>query len=382
MNRSVKAPGIHVRKYAASIIIGVVGLFIIAASLSVLEGKYRFVSSSFDDWTANMSSQSLMYVMGYENHYFRQVFPEGMEPFSPSMLMFKLATNIDPEDPRSYLGTGLPGLALFDTEIVTAGEGTNITNMPIESAPPFEVLKKEREAAVKNVKQENGANESKAPSTKGKEVVFIYHSHSMESFLPHLEGVKDSNDAWHSTLNITDVGEKLGKELEKRGIGTVVNTDNITNMVRKRGWNYNDSYKMSEEVVTKAMAQNDDLNFLFDIHRDSQPRDITTVTINNKKYARPFFVVGEAHKGYEKNLKLANTLHDMLEKKYPGLSRGVFSKDKTQGNGVYNQDLSKNALIIEVGGYNNNMEELDRSAEALADAIAEYYWKNNNAKKS
>ena len=39
------------------------------------------------------------------------------------------------------------------------------------------------------------------------------------------------------------------------------------------------------------------------------------------------------------------------------LSRGVFGKDKTQGNGIYNQDLSKGALLVEFGGVDNHMAQ-------------------------
>ena len=54
------------------------------------------------------------------------------------------------DDPRSLLGRELPAFSLFDTEIAVAGEGTNYTNMPIESAPPLEILQAEKEAALQN----------------------------------------------------------------------------------------------------------------------------------------------------------------------------------------------------------------------------------------
>jgi len=73
---------------------------------------------------------------------------------------------------------------------------------------------------------------------------------------------------------------------------------------------------------------------------------------------------------------LAKELHQGLEKKYPGLSRGVLAKRKTSGNnGLYNQDLSNNSILIEVGGVDNNMEELTNTVKAFSDVFSENFWK-------
>ncbi|GIN89221.1 hypothetical protein J22TS1_02720 [Siminovitchia terrae] len=104
-----------------------------------------------------------------------------------------------------------------------------------------------------------------------------------------------------------------------------------------------------------------------DIHRDSQPKKVTTADIHQKRYATLFFVVGKEHKNYEKNRKFVEELHHDLEKKYSGLSRGVVVKGEFDGDGVYNQDLTEHALLIEFGGVDNNLTELYNSAEALAD---------------
>ncbi|XBO85525.1 stage II sporulation protein P [Bacillus licheniformis] len=65
-------------------------------------------------------------------------------------------------------------------------------------------------------------------------------------------------------------------------------------------------------------------------------------------------------------------------KKYPGLSRGVISKGAAGDNGIYNQDLNERSVLIEFGGVDNNREELERAAEAMADVFSEMYW---NAEK-
>jgi len=113
---------------------------------------------------------------------------------------------------------------------------------------------------------------------------------------------------------------------------------------------------------------------MFDIHRDSLPYEKTTIKKDGKSYATLLFVIGAENKNYEKNLKLATTLHYMLEEKMPGLSRGVITKEGPRSNGVYNQDLLETALLIEVGGYDNHLEELYRTIDIFAEVFSDYYW--------
>ena len=52
-------------------------------------------------------------------------------------------------------------------------------------------------------------------------------------------------------------------------------------------------------------------------------------------------------------------------------------KPKTSGsNGVYNQDLAPNSILIEIGGIENNLEELFNTVDLLAELFAEYYWQD------
>ncbi len=72
--------------------------------------------------------------------------------------------------------------------------------------------------------------------------------------------------------------------------------------------------------------------------------------------------------------KIVTAINSYLDEKYYGLSRGIFIKDRKSGNnGVYNQDLSPNALLIEMGGVDNTPEELYASVDALVEAFSHYY---------
>jgi stage II sporulation protein P len=52
----------------------------------------------------------------------------------------------------------------------------------------------------------------------------------------------------------------------------------------------------------------------------------------------------------------------------------VLLKNNEGSNSLYNQDLNKNAMLIEFGGVDNNLEELYRTADAVADIFSDYYW--------
>lgn len=373
---TVKLNRTSIKRIAALTIIGMIALFIFTGMLTSFEPGYGLASNQVHEWASDIKGEHFVHLLGMENAYFTQVLPEDSEPLSLSNLAFRVATSINPDDPRSLLGRELPGFALFDSRIVVAGEETDYTNLPVESAPPMEVLMAEREATqeslakLEQLEKEGGKLEE---TTNGKKVVHIIHSHNYESFLPELETDVPA-EAHHSKINITLVGKKLSQELEKRGIGVEIETRDIQADLNNRGWGYPQSYDASREYVKEAMAQNNDLEFFFDLHRDSLPRDRTTVTINGVEYARTFFVIGGNHSNYKHNLHLAEKLHKQLEKKYPGLSRGVIIKEGALTNGQFNQDLSKKSILIEIGGIENTLDETYRSAEAIADVFSDYYW--------
>lgn len=351
----------------------IVSLSILAGILTSLDPKYRLYSHSIGEWTSDIQGESFSFVLAYENRYFGQVMSKETLPKNIGAIVFELATNISLDDPRSFLGRELPGFQFFDGRIVVAGEGTDYTNLPVESAPPKELLEKQNEATTTNVETNQKENISAIEDKK----VFIYHTHNRESFLPHLEGVKNPNGAYHSEVNITLVGDRLAQEIEKRGIGALVDKSDVTTFLKQEGLQYWQSYKASRPLVEEAIQTNK-LQYVIDLHRDSLPKEKTTVTINGTTYARIIFVIGGDHGGYEQNLHLAQTLHRQLDEKYPGLSRGVIQKRGKGVDGIYNQDLSSNSLLIEIGGYANSLEEMYVSTEALADVMSEHYFNQQN----
>src|SRR5699024_1179041 len=159
--------------------------------------------------------------------------------------------------------------------------------------------------------------------------------------------------------------------LEVNGIGAIVDETDIMDVLNEKDWEYGQCYEASRQGVEEAFSTNEHLNFVFDIHRDGMSRQHTTMEREGEAYATVMVVVGEDDDTYENNLALATQLNDLIEEPYPGLSRGVITKGGSGNNGIYNQDVSENALTIEIGGVGNDMEELYRSADILAEIFSE-----------
>lgn len=365
--------------YLASII----ALFIFIGMLTTVKPAYRFSSNVITQWTSDIDSSTFLYLLSMENRAFIRAYPKDRAIPKLSTIFFQVITNIQPNDPRSLLGRELPGFSSFGNQIIVAGEGTNYMNLSVESSPPLEDVLQDREAVLdeepdeeEEPSQTEDAKDEKEdkPTTGKRKVVFLYNTHNTESFLPHLPGTTDPNSAHHSEVNISKVSERFAKALEADGIGAEVDNTDHMGVLNENGWGYGQAYTASRNVVEEAVSSNKDLQYIIDLHRDSVSREITTKEIDGKSYAKILMVVGAEYASFEKNLSLATKLNELMEEKYPGLSRGVITKDGPGNNGVYNQDLSENALLIEMGGYDNTLEELYRTADVIAEVFSEFYW--------
>lgn len=355
------------------------------AALTSAGPAYRLSSQAITDWTRQLDSSIYLHILGNENKVFESVRPEEAPSIQISAILMQILTTIKPDDPRTLLGSEIPGFSLYENQIVIAGEGTNYTNLPIESAQPDHIIEEEpaqekEEEAPPEKEEQNPTEDSQeqkdeepAPSTGEKDVVYIYHTHNQESYLPSLDAQQEDN-AYNKNSNVTDAGEAMAKRLEELGIGTIADQTDIGAILNENGMAYHQSYEASRGVVEAAVAENKDVSFVFDIHRDSLKRKDTTKEIEGKTYAKVVFVVGAENKEFEKNLKLATDLHKKIEAEYPGLSRGVITKQGAGVDGVYNQDVSDKAALLEIGGAENTLEEATRTAELFAEIFADYYW--------
>ncbi|GIO34134.1 MULTISPECIES: stage II sporulation protein P [Paenibacillus] len=369
--------------------------------------------SSMKGFAGTLSSRFFMDMLGMEVPHLDK--EKGASTFSGEKMttfVFQMLTSVNPRDPKSLLANEMPGMGSNDPVLLRSAAGNqnmvppedfhlppeaeDPNEKPAKTEPPKQTDQtpqtpaKEPEPGPKKEPGNAGTSkqEPKSPSktetppaaNSGKKVVMIYHSHPREAYNPLLSKTSDNPSSASPEKNVMLVGKYMADKLEKLGVGTVHSEKDYANTVN--GYNYNFSYKYSRQTVKEAMAQNSGLDYLIDIHRDSQRHAKTTTVINGKSFAQVFFIIGHENKNWRKNEAFANAIHERLEKAYPGISRGIWGKTSSQGNGEYNQSLSGNSILIEVGGIDSTNEELKRTAEVLGQIIADLYFETQNAEKA
>ncbi|MFC8688405.1 stage II sporulation protein P [Brevibacillus porteri] len=357
-------------------------LFVMTGVLSLGGNRIAISSSAIQQAASHISSLAILGWMGQEIPVLSETVQAQADDRTNSVtgFLFRLATNIQPGDLRSLLGRELPGMVTTeDARFVVQGKGASLADFYLEyPAHPRQVADQSQVVPIVEPKPEDTtkSGETKpAPVpnsiTDGKKIVYVYNSHNRESWFSETKPVGTSVD--HPTRNISLISKHLSEALNDRGIGSDVSTDDIYQQLLNKKMHYSFSYAESLQVVKSATENNKELYYFFDLHRDTAPRERTTVTIKGKTYGRVLFVIGKRNKSYEKNEAFATELHELMEKMYPELSRGVMEKGAKTDHGEYNQSLSPGSLLIEIGGTENSVQESINTAEALADVFATYY---------
>lgn len=200
--------------------------------------------------------------------------------------------------------------------------------------------------------------------------VLIYFAHPEEAYKPITEKRVGTSLVSHKQENIQSLAEDIKQQLELQLIETDILQVNVSAELSAKNLKYKDSYEMIRPFVRDAIKEKK-YDLVIDIHRDAMNRNITTLMTNQLSYAKVAFVIGSKHANYEDNYALAKQLSTHLNELVPGISRGVIKKGEAGSNGIYNQDLASNLLLIELGGIENTEEELLRTVAVLARAIAE-----------
>ena len=215
---------------------------------------------------------------------------------------------------------------------------------------------------IENISLVNNEEEVKS----NEPLIYIYNTHDEEAY-------------YNSYLNpyniVPDV--KLAsyyfqERLKDLGIESVVEKRKIKDVLEKNGWNYRYSYNASRVYLEEVSKNNPSIKYFIDLHRDSVGKDKTTTTINGKSYAKVMFLVGLEHENYQKNLDLATRLNELISQFDSTLSRGIYQKEGPGVNGIYNQDFSSKAILIEVGGQYNTIEEVANTIEVIARVLKDY----------
>ena len=188
--------------------------------------------------------------------------------------------------------------------------------------------------------------ENKETNKKNKPIIYLYNTYNLEQYVDN--------------TSIVDATSLLKNKLINLDI-TVIQEEKKASELLHTGISY---YDITKLFIKEVMNKEKNISYYIDIHRDNKKN--TTVTINNKKYAKIGFVLSKKNANYAESKKTLNKMTNYLDKNYPGLSQDIYEIDEEGINDTYNQELNNNVILIELGGINNNYEELNNSTEILA----------------
>lgn len=203
--------------------------------------------------------------------------------------------------------------------------------------------------------------------------VLLLFTHSHESYHP-IVAQKSGKKAvdYDEQTNIFSMQEMIRHHLQLNNLQSSVLEVDVMNEMKKQGATLNQAYKFVRPYLKQELTDSN-YDLVLDFHRDSARAKTTTLKIGEEKYAKIAFVIGAEHNAFEWNLGYAEKLHASLNQIVPGISRGILKKQGEGVNGIYNQDLSKVLLVVELGGVDNTEDELNRTLAVLAQAIAKTF---------
>lgn len=231
---------------------------------------------------------------------------------------------------------------------------------------PTNLLKSELKVKTKEI-----SNVSFMYKEAEKPIIYIYNSHQGETYsIEYLE-------EYNIVPDVLMASKMLKDKLSNIGINSIVEESNILDYMKKNNLNHSGSYKASRTFLTKAINNYPDIKLFIDLHRDSVSREVSTTNINGKSCAKILFVIGLEYGTYEKNLSIVSQINNIILEKYPSLTRGIMKKKGYGVNGIYNQDLANNVILIEIGSHENNIEEINNTLDLLANVLGEYLNEEN-----
>ncbi|HEX3017284.1 MAG TPA: stage II sporulation protein P [Caproicibacter sp.] len=194
--------------------------------------------------------------------------------------------------------------------------------------------------------------------------VLIYHTHTTESY-------DFSERTTDKTQSVCAVGDAIAQELQSAGIGVLHDTTYHDYPA------YDGSYDRSRATMMSDLKKYPGIQVTLDIHRDAMHRNDgtylkTTTVVNGKKAAQLMIVAGCDDDGtlgfpnWEYNLRLALRLQKCVSDNYPGLARPL-----DFGATIYNENVTKGSLLIEIGTDANTLDESKYTGQLLGKSLAQ-----------
>ena len=251
----------------------------------------------------------------------------------------------------------------------------DISQLDSEEGDPQEISDEIR-IQIKGIQVDDNPLEMTGEGPK----IMIYHSHSRESYRqnpkdPYKEASSEPFRTDDHNYSVMKAGMTLSQQLTNKGIAVLHDKTNH----EKEG--YNASYSKSLKTLNKRMEEQDSLQMFIDVHRNayskksSMKADNEVIVINGERVAKMMFVVGTGEgivggfnqkPNWKENAKLAIKITNKLNELYPGLAKPVYYRP-----GRFNQHVSTQSLLIELGSTLTTLDEVERATVYLAEAISQ-----------
>lgn len=206
---------------------------------------------------------------------------------------------------------------------------------------------------------------------ENKDIVYIYNTFQTDKYKSNYF------NSYSVSSYVTQASFMLKEYLSSFNIGSIVEEESVVKVLKEQNIMYSNTYAASRILMEEASKNHPNLEMFFDLQVSDYEREATTVEIDGENYAKILFVVGTDNGTYLENQEFATELNGILESINPALSRGVSLRGGVGYQGIYNQDFSSKVLLIQVGGINNTIDEVNRSMKILAEVIATYKEEND-----
>ena len=123
--------------------------------------------------------------------------------------------------------------------------------------------------------------------------IYLYNSHQLENYS------SDNLNVYGITPNVLMASYLLREKLNEKGIETIVEEANMSDVLNANGWDYSYSYVASRTLMEKKYKEYSSLKYFIDLHRDSVSRDVSVVDIKGISYAKILFVIGKDYDTWE-----------------------------------------------------------------------------------
>lgn len=184
--------------------------------------------------------------------------------------------------------------------------------------------------------------------------VYLYNTHDLEQYKDFIQNIK---------ISVGNASLLLSNNLKSIGIDSIVEKQKVSDLTNN---DLSKSFDISKTLI-ENIIQSENIDLFIDLHRDDEKKEVTTLELNGKKYAKVKFVVGRKNKNYMLNYNLTELINRKIKEKYPDLTRGIVLND----NYTYNQELSEKIIFINIGGYENDIVEVKNTIDLLGPIIKE-----------